>query len=163
MDVGLDQELEDHKQIVLLDGDYQIDDELSLFIVETRDKCHSEANDSLFAEANRDDFTHEQNLIIHGQKNILVMGCGHTGVVNIMEKAEQYQPELCIGGYHLFNPATRKVVSAEILGRIATELGKYSGTTFYTCHCTGKKAYQFLSQRLSNMHYLSCGETIEVE
>ena len=33
---------------------------------------------------------------------------------------------------------------------------------FYTCHCTGEKAFDYLSERLPNMHYLSCGERIEV-
>ena len=36
----------------------------------------------------KDNFRHEQNLIISENKVVLIMGCGHTGVVNIMEEAE---------------------------------------------------------------------------
>jgi len=73
-----------------------------------------------------------------------------------------YQPDLCIGGYHLYNPITKKGVSLELLSEIATELERYSNTRFYTCHCTGEVAFDILSKRLSNLSYLSCGETIEI-
>lgn len=158
--VGLDKELENHPQVVLVDGDYQIDDELSLFIVENMNKCYSNANDALFLKNSKDDFAHEQNLIIQEKQHALIMGCGHAGVVNIMKRAEQYHPTLCIGGYHLFNPLTKKTVSTELLSEIGKELGQYSQTQFYTCHCTGMVAFNFLSQKLSNFFYLSCGETI---
>lgn len=162
VNVGLDKGLENHPQIILVDGDYRIDDELNLFIVENTDKCYSIANDALFTKNSRDNFMHEQNLIIREQQTALIMGCGHAGVVNIMKKAEQYHPTLCVGGYHLFNPLTKKTVSTELLSEISKELGQYSQTEFYTCHCTGTEAFNFLSQRLSNLFYLSCGETIEI-
>ena len=90
------------------------------------------------------------------------MGCGHAGVVNIMDKAKEAQPALCVGGFHLFNPLTKRTVSAPLLDEIAGELRSYSQTQFYTCHCTGEKAYRYLSKQLPNMHYLSCGDSVEV-
>lgn len=160
--VGLNKELKNHPQVILLDGDCRIDDELSLFTVQSTNKCYSSANDTLFAKNSKDDFSHEQNLIIQEQQIALIMGCGHAGVVNIMKKAEQYHPSLCVGGYHLFNPSTKKTVSTELLSEIAKELGQYSQTQFYTCHCTGIEAFDFLSQQLSNLFYLSCGETVKI-
>ena len=35
-------------------------------------------------------------------------------------------------------------------------------TTYYTCHCTGVDQYRFMRPYMSRVHYLSCGETIEV-
>lgn len=160
--VGLNKELENHPQIILIDGNYQIDNELSLFTVENAYKCYSNANDALFTKNAKDDFTHEQNLIIQEKQTALIMGCGHAGVVNIIEKAEKYHPMLCVGGYHLFNPLTKKTVSTELLGEIAKELEQYSQTQFYTCHCTGTEAFHYLSQKLSNLFYLSCGETVRI-
>lgn len=158
--VGLNKKFENHPQVILIDGDYQIDDELSLFTVKNTNKCYSNANDSLYAKNLKDDFSHEQNLMIKEQQTALITGCGHAGIVNIMEKAEQYHPTLSVGGYHLFNPLTKKTVSTELLNEIEKELSQYSQTKFYTCHCTGTVAFDFLSQRLSNLFYLSCGETI---
>ncbi|GAA0797951.1 hypothetical protein GCM10008910_21560 [Faecalicatena orotica] len=44
----------------------------------------------------------------------------------------------------------------------AKELEQYSQTQFYTCHCTGTEAFHYLSQKLSNLFYLSCGETVRI-
>lgn len=162
VDVGLNKAFENHPQVILLDGDYQIDYELSLFTVNDISKCYSNANDTLYMKNLKDNFSHEQNLIIQEQKSALIMGCGHAGVVNVMKKAEQIRPALCVGGYHLFNPLTKKNVSTELLNEIAKELGQYSYTQFYTCHCTGTVAFNFLSQQLPNLFYLSCGDTIEI-
>lgn len=159
--IGLDEKLKSNRQIVLLDGDFEIDEELLLFKADRTDKCHSPMNDVLLNKNGRDTFSHEQNLIINENKKVLVMGCGHSGVVNIMEKAEKYNPDLCVGGFHLFNPVNKKTVSEKLLDEIAKELSKYGGTGFYTCHCTGKKAFDYLSGQMSNLHYLSCGDIIE--
>lgn len=160
--VGIDNKLQSNSQIVLLDGDYRIDEELSLFTVNKTDAFYSPANNALFDKDGKDTFRHEQNLIISENQVVLIMGCGHAGVVNIMEKAEKYQPRYCIGGFHLFNPLTRKTVSEELLNDIAVELQKYKNTEFYTCHCTGEKAFCYLSQHTNHMKYMSCGDTIVI-
>lgn len=158
--VGIDPTLKFHPQIVLLDGDYKIDDELSLFTVKNTSKLYSPVNNALYDKNGKDLFLHEQNLIVADDKTVLLMGCGHAGVVNIMEKAEKFHPDFCIGGFHLFNPVTKKSVSNEFMSRIVAGLAKYNNTEFYTCHCTGEKAFNFLSRHMSNLHYLSCGDTI---
>lgn len=160
--VGIDSKLKSSRQIVLLDGEHKIDDELSLFTVGKTNKFYSPANNALYDEKGKDTFRHEQNLIISENQVALIMGCGHAGVVNIMEEAEKYHPHFCIGGFHLFNPLTKKSVSKELLDGIATELQKYKDTEFYTCHCTGKKAFYYLSHHMNNIHYMSCGETIDI-
>ncbi|MEG0549339.1 MAG: MBL fold metallo-hydrolase [Coprobacillus sp.] len=158
VNVGLDKQFKNHPQVILVDGDYHIDNELELFVVTTKDRLYSIANKPLYTENNKDDFKHEQNLIIHGKDNYLIMGCGHKGVINILENAKRFNPSICIGGYHLYNPITKRTA---LLDPIIENLRQYN-IEFYTCHCTGKKAYDYLSQHLNNMHYLSCGETIEL-
>jgi len=161
VNVGVDPSLQIHPQVILLDGDYKIDDELMLFTVPNTERYYSSANDVLYTDTGKDNFSHEQNLMVLGDANVLITGCGHAGVVNILEKAAKHRPQVCVGGYHLFNPLTRKTVSSDLLEGIAQELKKYD-IRYYTCHCTGQKAYRYLSERLANMHYLSCGETIKI-
>jgi 7,8-dihydropterin-6-yl-methyl-4-(beta-D-ribofuranosyl)aminobenzene 5'-phosphate synthase len=161
--VGLKEELKNNKQIIMLDGDYLIDNELQLFVVPQTKKCYSNANNALYTKDGKDDFMHEQNLLIREKKNVLVMGCGHAGVVNILERARDSKLEYCVGGYHVFNPMTKRTVSEALLDEIADEMKKYKGIQFYTCHCTGKKAYNYLCNKMENMNYLSCGETIVIE
>ena len=159
--VGLDAALQTHPQIVLLDGDYKIDDELQLFTVADTGKYHSPMNDALYTDNSHDNFSHEQNLMIFGEQNVLIMGCGHAGVVNILERAARYNPQVCIGGYHLMNPLTKQTVPDDLLDGIASELSKHN-ILYYTCHCTGERAFNYLSKRVANLNYLSCGATVEV-
>lgn len=160
--VGIDRKLAEHPQIQLLEGDYQIDEELLLFTVNKTDRCYSPANNTMYKRDGKDDFLHEQNLIIKENHTALIMGCGHAGVVNIMESAKAYHPQICVGGYHLLNPMTQKAAPDALLDSIAEELQRYEQTKFYTCHCTGLKVFQYLSRRMKNLSYLSCGEMVEL-
>ena len=159
--VGLDRKLMDHPQVVLVDGEYRIDEELLLFTVRDTSRFYSTANDTLYDEQGRDGFAHEQNLMIFGERNLLVMGCGHCGVVNILERAKEYGPKVCIGGYHLMVPVTKRSVPEDILAGIAGDLAGYD-MDFYTCHCTGEEAFRYLAERVARMRYLACGDTIEL-
>ena len=159
--VGIHKALASHPRVCCLDGDFQIDDELRLFTVTDTSKCHSPANDCLLDPHGRDSFAHEQNLLItEGSSCVLVMGCGHAGVVNILEKAKPYDPQVCVGGFHLHNPIM--TVSPALLDEIAKVLRTCGNTRFYTCHCTGKKPFAYLKRQVPNLFYLSCGQTIDV-
>ena len=99
-----------------------------------------------------------------------VSGIVNDGIQNVRNR--KYQVE--VGGikhifpagihphFHLFNPFTRKSVSKELLDDIVMELQKYKDTKFYTCHCTGKTAFDYLSHHMNNIYYISCGETVEI-
>lgn len=159
-EIGLNPCLASDSRMVLLEGDYRIDEELELFTVTGEEKWHSPANDVLLDENGLDSFGHEQNLLIHGQNPVLIMGCGHKGVVNILEKAAQWRPEVCIGGFHLNIPATGKTVPGSVLEGLAGELKTYP-VQFYTCHCTGQEAFAYLSEKM-DIRYFSCGESLEI-
>ena len=159
--IGLNPDLKGNPRMVLLNGDYVIDEELQLFMVDCREKCYSEANDVLCNAEGVDEFSHEQNLIIRENETVLIMGCGHTGVINIMERAKQFYPKVCIGGFHLYRPRLKQSVSEELLEKISVEMKHYSEVQFYTCHCTGEKAYRYLADRMENVHYISCGEYMQ--
>jgi len=161
INVGVTPDLQTHPQVVLLDGDYPIDDELKLFTVPNKKNFYSSANDHLYTDTEKDDFSHEQNLMILDDSNVLIMGCGHAGAVNILKKAMIYKPQVCVGGYHLWNPITNKTVPNELLAGMAKELAAYD-IRYYTCHCTGQKAFNYFAERLPDMNYLSCGETINI-
>ncbi|MFI3319830.1 MAG: MBL fold metallo-hydrolase [Rikenellaceae bacterium] len=158
--IGLDTTLLDSDRIVLLDGDYTIDDELQLFKVTDSSECCSGANSTLYEGAHPDRFDHEQNLIISGEVPILIMGCGHNGVVNIMKRSEQFSPKVCIGGFHLTNPSARKDEPQTLIDEIIERLERYSGVEFHTCHCTGVNVYRYMRSKMPNIHYLACGDTL---
>lgn len=161
-DIGLDVSLMSDHRVVLLDGGCEIDEELTLFCVEDCSVCPSGANGSLYEGASPDKFRHEQNLIIRDTRTTLIMGCGHCGVVNIMRAAERYAPDSCIGGFHLTSPSAGRDEPRELIDQIIEELRRYQSVTFYTCHCTGENVFNYMSSKMSNVNYLSCGMTLWV-
>ncbi len=162
-EIGVDEKLKNHPQVVLINGDFKISDDLELFVVKNISKCKSTANDTLFAYGKPDLFVHEQQFIIkEDDKTALLVGCGHCGIVNILEqtKAKGFTPNVCVGGYHLYSESAKETVSDALLNEISINLEKYYGLKFYTCHCTGEKAFKYLQEHVPGMHYLKCGEHI---
>jgi len=104
-------------------------------------------------------FFHEQYLLIEEEgKRILISGCSHKGVLNLLA---WLQPDILIGGFH-WKHLTGEGESARQLTRYA-QLLKQFPTQLYTCHCTGVAAYQYLKPLLgAQLSYLSTGTTIEL-
>ncbi len=100
----------------------------------------------------RDDFSHEQALYIEeAGKTILLTGCAHCGVLNLLER---FRPNVLIGGFHL------RGLDAEAVARTARAMAAFD-TTFYTGHCTGTAAFAILKQVLGpRIHPLATGTII---
>lgn len=162
IDIGLDKSLKNHPQIVLTDGDTVIDEELKLITLPPPSAYLSPMNDSLYCGKRKDTFLHEQHLIVTERETVLLMGCGHSGVLNVLEKAKKDRPTVCIGGYHLYDPVSRKTAPDDFLRVIADGLNGYPHIVFYTCHCTGNKAFTYLQPKCRNLNYLSCGESLTI-
>lgn len=66
-----------------------------------------------------------------------------------------------IGGFHLFNPVTDEYESKERIIEIAQWLSKRK-EKYYTCHCTGKRAYSQLKEVMGDkLNYLANESKIE--
>jgi len=170
VNIGIDDSIKHHSQVVLTGKRTVIDDELTLFSdIETKE-LYSTSNGSLYIKIedyyHLDDFSHEQSLLISEEgKKILVSGCSHAGIVNIKDKAEQIingKLSHIIAGFHLYNPVSRKTESDILVKGIAERLND-NFTQYYTCHCTGKKAFTTLKKVLSDkITYLSTGSKSEI-
>ena len=99
----------------------------------------------------RDDFRHELVVAIRERDALVVLtGCSHNGLVNMVETVMREFPGLpvraVVGGFHLANLPPFKGMSepraiVESIGRGVLDLGV--GTT-YTGHCTGAQAFAVL-------------------
>lgn len=99
-----------------------------------------------------DDFRHEQYLLIEeNDKKVLISGCSHKGIQNIME---WFSPDVLVGGFHFM-----KLEPGDALDAAAKDLNKYS-TRYFTGHCTGEEQFAYLKERMDRLEYLSCGKTI---
>ena len=68
--------------------------------------------------------------------------------------------DMVVGGFHLYNPPTRKYESDETIDSVVISLNQ-KGSIYYTCHCTGPKAYKRMKAVMGDkMKYLSTGTEI---
>ena len=170
-DIGLDKKLKDNERIVYVDKEIDIDEELTIFAdIKTKDFI-SKSNDNLYSVVDgyivHDDFSHEQSLLIrdHG-KSLLLAGCAHRGIVNILRRATELNKkdvDYCIGGFHLSSPRTGKRESDELINKVSKELLKFN-TKYFTCHCTGIEVYNILKESMKNkLEYAHAGSVFILE
>ena len=127
------------------------------------------ANKGLFREEGgrrvRDVFAHEQNLIIYrGDKTLLLVGCAHNGVVNILRhfyNMKGFLPHYVLGGFHLSSPMGSQE-SLPQLEKIADYLLQ-TKAKYYTGHCTGLTAYEHLKALMGDrLGYLATGSVLKI-
>lgn len=167
---GIDISMKGSDRYIFTDDLFRIDEELTLFSGVTGRKCSSRANDSLYSEKDgilvQDDFSHEQSMLIEENgKTLLLGGCAHTGIVNIMEKCIEVTgktPDYVISGFHLYNPTLKKSESKERVRELADCLLSFP-SHYYTCHCTGKEAFDLLKEYMRDkVDYLATGDRLEI-
>jgi len=169
-DIGLDTSLLPNDRFAFCGDDTVLDDELMLFSGIRGRRFFPSGNSSLFMEADGvlvgDDFSHEQNLIIReGGKTVLIAGCAHNGLVNIIDHfaaKEGRLPDYVIGGFHLTNPAfsqNEDPNTVDALGRFLLGMN----TRFFTCHCTGLESYRRLKTVMGDhIDYLATGSRLTI-
>jgi metal-dependent hydrolase (beta-lactamase superfamily II) len=163
---------------------FVIDDELSLFSgirnIYPIPSTNKRLKMNVDGEHVQDEFEHEQCLVISLKScikskenedkiinsNILLSGCAHHGILNIMERyIELYgtAPSAVISGFHLMKKNGYDQNDIAEIEDIARKLMKY-GTLFYTCHCTGVEPYEIMKRIMGDrLHYLHCGDELETE
>lgn len=166
--IGIDKTLLPNERFVYVEGQLVIDEELELFSDINGTRLNPSGNRDLFMKDGEsfkeDEFSHEQNLIIRENENVvLVAGCAHHGIINILEhfhKDKNSQPSHVIGGFHLHSRSADKYENPSVVAEIGSYLLS-TGAMYYTCHCTGIKAYEWLKSMMGDhVNYLSTGSQL---
>lgn len=170
VDIGLDESLKRQERLIFNTGYLKIDDELELISEIRGNELLSRSNKTLLMEKEEgykeDDFEHEQSLIITDkEKLVLIAGCAHKGIVNIVNHGISLKDRaisVVIGGFHLYNPSTKVTEELPLIEKIAETLNS-TGSRYYTCHCTGLEAYAALKKAMvENIQYLATGSEINI-
>jgi 7,8-dihydropterin-6-yl-methyl-4-(beta-D-ribofuranosyl)aminobenzene 5'-phosphate synthase len=116
-----------------------------------------------------DVFTELVMVIRQADGLVVFTGCGHSGVLNMLEAARARFPgtplKAVLGGFHLvgvpgLNMMAESEASVMRIGRLLRERGV---ETTYTGHCTGAKAFRALKAVMGNaVDSLSTGSRIEI-
>ena len=153
--IGLDSALAGHPRLIPTRDTATLGKGLTLYTYNALPRRHPIAGADLTRRLGDtllpDDFCHEQYLEIReGGRRILISGCSHKGILNVMAWA---RPDIFIGGFH-----TSALSEDEAL-RVADALSRYP-TRYYTCHCTGCEAYRHMLAALPTLGYLAAGDTL---
>ena len=187
--IGIDKRISELPQVQLLDGDFTIDEELSLFTNITGRRFWPKSNIGLTKHINhstspnaanitvdeqnhaseyteqQDQFDHEQCLVItQGKEKILLSGCAHNGILNLLDHYEKLYhelPQLVISGFHMMKKTGEYTEEeSSIITQTALELSN-SDIKFYTGHCTGQPAYDMMKPIMRDkLQQISTGVSI---
>lgn len=149
--IGIDKDILKLPQLVPVNGDQEIDEELYLFTDITGRRLWAKSNLELKRKNNlelvQDCFEHEQCLVLtQGEKRILLSGCAHNGILNILEKYQSIYhsfPDVVISGFHMAQKAEYTEEDVHVIRETARELKK-TKSVYYSGHCTGKTAFDLM-------------------
>lgn len=155
--IGIDNEILKLSQTRLIDGNLKINDNIEIFTGITGRKYFPEGNKTLTMQIDDkwvlDDFKHEQCAVIReGDNTLLLSGCAHNGILNILDKFyENYgnYPDVCISGFHMMKQGEYTEKDREIIEGTAKELDKIP-TVFYTGHCTMHEPFEIMKNVLGD-------------
>lgn len=165
--IGVEKEIVRLPGIEILEGNCEIDEELSLFTKITGRRHWPQSNLGLSERTAgrnvQDEFRHEQCLVIRDEKTLLLSGCAHNGILNILDRYQELYgglPDIVLSGFHMMKKTDYTEREKEIILQTAEELAE-KNIIFYTGHCTGQKAIDImrpiLKDKLITIH---CGMEI---
>ncbi len=160
--IGMDPAISALEQVIFVNGNMKLDDELSLFCNVQERLLWPRGNAVLKKKCKdafiQDEFDHEQYLVVtEGEKRVLLSGCAHNGILNILETYHMLcgePPTHVISGFHTVKQEYTEEDDA-IISQTAHALAK-TDACYYSGHCTGEHAMRILKRimgdRLTVLH-----------
>ena len=166
--IGMDKRILSLPNLIWAKGNMEIDEELSLFGGVDGRKYWPLSNLRLSRRTGdrfmQDDFSHEQCLVIREKGcAVLLSGCAHSGVLNILETYRALYggaPDAVISGFHMKKDGDFTPEEAAVVDGTARALLSWP-CRFYTCHCTGLPAFERMKRILGDrLQYIRCGDAL---
>ena len=165
--IGLNQELLQSKiaeRFIFVQDEKEITQNIKLFSCNSYKKSVATNAFGLMQLQNGtfvpDNFNHEHYLLIQeNNKKILISGCSHKGILNIVE---WFKPDFLIGGFHFKSLDVENPCQKLELESYAKKLASYN-TKYFTCHCTGTQQFEILKSIMKEkVEYISTGDVINI-
>ena len=162
--IGINKNIINLRQVKLINSDIKLDDEISIFTNVNERINWPASNFTLKRKINnkliQDDFSHEQYIVINEEnKLVLISGCAHNGIINILNKFKSIygrDPDFVFSGFHMNKNSAFSDDDIKSIEETADKLSKMK-TVFYTGHCTGIPAFKLLSAAMNNIHLIGSG------
>ena len=167
--IGIKQAIKASERVVLVTKDLRIDEELFLFTNVRGRKLWPSGNLVLKEKTDdgwiQDEFEHEQYLVISEEdQTVLISGCAHNGILNIMDKAVEIlgkAPDMVISGFHMMQKNGYSPEDIENICKTAEELKQWP-TIYYTGHCTDLLPFETMKEIMGEqVRYAHCGDEVK--
>ena len=162
--IGIQKEILALPNLILCHNNLKIDDELE--IIQQINHHHPLTDNQKILKKRIgdvnvcDDFKHEIVLLIHDHINVLLGGCAHNGILNIMESIPQ-PIDYVMSGFHL-KQKTYTEQDLKKIEQLGHQLKNYP-CKFYSGHCTGPIAYDVLKTIMKDqLDHLCSGKIINI-
>jgi len=118
----------------------------------------------------KDNFDHEVAVVINNNgKLVIITGCSHSGVDNMIEEVINHFPgypiQTVIGGFHLMSFVLPKYLGEKKkdIVQLGERLLHYNIEKTYTCHCTGDRGFDILKGVMGDkIGYFKTGNELEL-
>lgn len=152
--IGLDKALEGNERLSTFSEVLKPMDGVMLLGRIPGDTLLPAANGNLMGETGEDRFLHEIVMLVEENGYLLLLGgCAHRGIVNILEfvkKVVGRYPDGVVSGLHISaGPGGMLKADDQYLDALAEKL-LTTGAMFYSCHCTGEEGLRKLRRRMGN-------------
>jgi 7,8-dihydropterin-6-yl-methyl-4-(beta-D-ribofuranosyl)aminobenzene 5'-phosphate synthase len=168
--IGLDITLAGHQDMRPFDGVIEPVPGFTLFHV-TRSGGHWPASNKNLRKDSpsgpvQETFDHEINLLVkEGDNRILIAGCAHHGITNILDEANRISERPVthvISGFHMFSRSSGTTETDDVIQDIARTLLE-KDASFHTLHCTGLRAYGMMKTVMGDrLSYVAAGTTFTI-
>lgn len=157
-------------RITYIQQDFDIATGISLSVGIPANFPQPESNRHLYVKKEnhfiQDNFNHEIILNIKESDGcVLFTACSHSGIINMINRytEDRLIPIKAIfGGFHLYNPMSKKNEKSSYINLLIKELQKFD-TIFFTGHCTGMRNYISIKSILKEkIQYFHSGQTFEL-
>lgn len=152
--IGLDKSLLPHPRFHFVANQVQVDNTVTLLTKIPGNTLLPNANANLNGSNGADDFQHEMVMLVEDAGTLLLLGgCAHRGIVNILEYVRSVcgrYPDVVVSGFHLAAGGSGMCMADDgYLDALSDKLLS-TGAMFYSCHCTGQEALHKLQLRMGN-------------
>ena len=171
--IGLDTDAIDPGRCRFIDSDLALSGELTIIMSFSKNGFIPENNAGLFRQQEDgslvdDEFFHEMAFLIEEDgTTVLFTGCAHSGMGNmintVLDRTGRDHIDHVIGGFHLYNRVTKKTEDNSRLDMLANELSAHPDSIYYTGHCTGPDAPDYISRKMGRpINVFATGSRIEI-
>ena len=145
------------ERLIVVDDRASLGEDILVLRPKIRKHPFPKANRTLFksigVELINDDFDHEMIVIVGKEQRFVFTGCGHSGLLNILESVTVEgggQIACVMGGFHLLDSQNNmEFETEEEVIKLGQKLkSRFPSTRFVTGHCTGDHAFSHLKSIL---------------